>query len=120
MRSFDAFFDLRLNERLSKQSIVRLVISDAITPIWCHTNVETLLCFIVFCYGLTQVHITHIFQGYITDTGAIIQLDGLVQDSSNSSALAMELLQSCTKPSNCPCASIATLKDMGKCIKQIY
>ena len=26
-------------------------------------------------------------------------LDGLVQDCSNSSALAMELLQSCTKPS---------------------
>ena len=28
-------------------------------------------------------------------------IDGLVQDSSNSSALAMELLQSCTKPSIC-------------------
>ena len=27
-------------------------------------------------------------------------IDGLVQDSSNSSALAMELLRSCTKPSN--------------------
>ena len=26
------------------------------------------------------------------------QIDGFVQDSSNSSALAMELLQSCTKP----------------------
>ena len=26
-------------------------------------------------------------------------VDGLVQDSSNSSALAMELLQYCTKPS---------------------
>ena len=31
-----------------------------------------------------------LFEGYI---------DGLVQDCSNSSALAMELLQSCTKPS---------------------
>ena len=28
-----------------------------------------------------------------------IYIDGLVQDCSNSSALAMELLQSCTKPS---------------------
>ena len=28
---------------------------------------------------------------------------GLVQDCSNSSALAMELLQSCTKPSTCSC-----------------
>ena len=27
-------------------------------------------------------------------------IDGLVQDCSNSSALAMELLQSCTKPSD--------------------
>ena len=29
---------------------------------------------------------------------ALDHLDGLVQDCSNSSALAMELLQSCTKP----------------------
>ena len=29
------------------------------------------------------------------------QVDGLVQDCSNSSALAMELLQSCTKPLKC-------------------
>ena len=28
-------------------------------------------------------------------------INGLVQDCSNSSALAMELLQSCTKPSIC-------------------
>ena len=28
-------------------------------------------------------------------------IDVLVQDCSNSSALAMELLQSCTKPPNC-------------------
>ena len=27
-----------------------------------------------------------------------LDIDGLVQDCSNSSALAMELLQSCTKP----------------------
>ena len=30
---------------------------------------------------------------------ANLDIDGLVQDCSNSSALAMELLQSCTKPS---------------------
>ena len=29
----------------------------------------------------------------------VTDIDGLVQDGSNSSALAMELLQSCTKPS---------------------
>ena len=37
------------------------------------------------------------FQRYIQDADSYI--DGLVQDCSNSSALAMELLQSCTKPS---------------------
>ena len=35
--------------------------------------------------------------------------DGLVQDCSNSSALAMELLQSCTKPSICFCFCIWVL-----------
>ena len=33
---------------------------------------------------------------------AAFHIDGLVQDCSNSSALAMELLQSCTKPSIFP------------------
>ena len=33
------------------------------------------------------------------DKGENITFDGLVQDCSNSSALAMELLQSCKKPS---------------------
>ena len=37
-RSFDVFLRLRLNKRLSKQSIVRLVISDAIAPLWRHRN----------------------------------------------------------------------------------
>ena len=32
-RSFDVFFDPGLNERLSKQTVVRLVILDAIAPI---------------------------------------------------------------------------------------
>ena len=35
----------------------------------------------------------------ITNSPEINYIDGLVQDCSNSSALAMELLQSCTKPS---------------------
>ena len=34
-------------------------------------------------------------------------IDGLVQNCSNSSALAMELLQSCAKPSICLCSSLA-------------
>ena len=32
-RSFDVFFDLRPNKRLSKQTMVRLVILDANAPI---------------------------------------------------------------------------------------
>ena len=37
--------------------------------------------------------------GYDADMSSLVKIDGLVQDCSNSSALAMELLQSCTKPS---------------------
>ena len=35
---------------------------------------------------------------YFVELHAVEHADGLVQDRSNSSALAMELLQSCTKP----------------------
>ena len=37
-----------------------------------------------------------------------VQIDGLVQNCNNSSALAMELLQSCTKPSIC-CVTQCTM-----------
>ena len=35
-------------------------------------------------------------------TGSVLQIDGLVQDCSISIALALELLQTCTKSSECP------------------
>ena len=38
-----------------------------------------------------------------------LSADGLVQDCNNSSALAMELLQSCTKPLNCHFKKIAQI-----------
>ena len=38
-----------------------------------------------------------------------IYLDGLVQDCSDSSVLAMELLQSCTEPSICPSTHIGLM-----------
>ena len=42
----------------------------------------------------------HLTQNWLANSGFISNyIDGLVQDCSNSSALAMELLQSCTKPS---------------------
>ena len=43
-----------------------------------------------------------------------LHIDGLVQDCSNSSALALELLQSCTKPSiykNCSSADPVYMQD---------
>ena len=38
------------------------------------------------------------------------RVDGLVQGCNNSSALAMELLQSCTKPSTCLTQALPLLK----------
>ena len=46
------------------------------------------------------MHATQLLQRWIGLAKRIkIYIDGLVQDCSNSIALAMELLQSCTKPS---------------------
>ena len=43
-----------------------------------------------------QVHVMFLVSG-----GFVVNIDGLVQNCSNSSALVMKLLQSCTKPSIC-------------------
>ena len=53
-------------------------------------NLETALDYFIF-------HVCHIWEGRKTITEAY--LDGQVQDCSNSSANALELLQSCAKPS---------------------
>ena len=68
-RSFDVFFDLRLNKRLSTQS----------RGWW----FETLSCPLRRQCNVNEGH----------------HIDGLVRDCSNSSAIAMELLQSCPNPS---------------------
>ena len=47
-----------------------------------------------------------------------VYIDGLVQDCSNSSVLAMELLQSCTKPSTWP-VSIRLCSTVAKCGDQM-
>ena len=44
-----------------------------------------------------------IFLAYGQSKYAASYIDALVQDCSISSALAMEILQSCTKPSICDC-----------------
>ena len=44
-------------------------------------------------------HFLQFFTWLVVTIKLSIQINGLVQDCSNSSALALELLQSCTKPS---------------------
>ena len=51
-------------------------------------------------------------QHYGQITATVLYIDGLVQDCSNSSALAMELLQSCTKPSICAWLEIKLLQPL--------
>ena len=56
---------------------------------------------IVYCiWDLDMVVITELVDTQHLKVESRSNIDGLAQDCSNSSALAMELLQSCTKPSN--------------------
>ena len=57
-----------------------------------------LVCFIVEWFPLWPPE-----RGQFTggSGSSVLKIDGLVQDCSISSALAMEILQSCTKPSKC-------------------
>ena len=47
---------------------------------------------------------------------AVVYIDGLVQDCSNSSALAMQSLQSCTKPLRCARISVVKFPCYLQCI----
>ena len=98
-RSFDVFFELRLKKkRLTKQSRRRWFETPTHSS-WRHYNVSV------------QIHVcaTRPQWGYFTDMQVTnfnhqakwVYINGLMQDCSNSSALAMELLQPCTKPSIC-------------------
>ena len=65
---------------------------------WCHTallNYKHVLC-LVQCLLLLCARAT---AKTVVKNSRLVYIDGLVQDCNNSSALAMELLQSCTKPS---------------------
>ena len=61
-RSFDVFFDLRLNKRLSKQSR-GWWFGTLSCPLWCYCNVESIdpkrewlaKCFIVYWYSVTNL-----------------------------------------------------------------
>ena len=80
IRSFDVSFDLHLNKRLSKQSS-GWWFEMLSRSLWRHCNVGQL-------YDSPTV----------SDVIPKDDIDRLVQDCSNSSALAVEVLQSCTKP----------------------
>ena len=82
--------DPKMNEEMIKANI----------PVWKHHS-------LYYHYDALIIEITYIMN-YITISNNVLTLyfhvpfiDGLVQDCSNSSALAMELLQSCTKPTIC-------------------
>ena len=82
------------------------------------SHVTTLYCFVA-SIRLCGIYWMYAFQRYVGDALFSVErfswalfcvmhceilwsyVDGLVQDCSNSIALAMELLQSCTKPSMC-------------------
>ena len=59
------------------------------------------ICFAGKIKNISTADYYSFFQGYLNETISPQQIDGLVQDCSNSIANAIELLQSCTKPSKC-------------------
>ena len=77
-RSFDIYFDLRVNKRLCKQSW-GWWFETLLCPLWRHSNVNT--------------------GTFINSSPTYASINGLVQDCGISSALAMEILQSFAKAS---------------------
>ena len=79
--------------------------------LWIHLGaLSNQRCSLATGCGITVPNHSKMYRGanrsvctYFLDmcTNRVNHFDGLVQDCSNSSALAMELLQSCTKPSIC-------------------
>ena len=102
-RSFDVFFDLRLNKRLSKQSWGWWFETPS-CPLWRHRNgIRTLYIHMKTwwqgnppCYWFC-VSVIHQLLWFPFTKGC--DFDGFVQERCNSSALAMELRLSCTNPS---------------------
>ena len=77
-----------LNKRLSKQSRGWWFETPSCS-LWRHCNVRCVLC----GYGRVYLYRSVLLRWYHEN-----YIDGLVQDCSVSSALAMEILQSCSKP----------------------
>ena len=108
-QSFDFFFDLRLNKRLSKQSWGWWYETPPCS-LWRHCN-EHISCWnhyivrwignaiVAYCWYPGSACVTRASATIVFNVSFLCQyIDGLMQDCSNSIANAMELLQSCTKP----------------------
>ena len=94
-RSFDVFFYLRPNKRLSKQSRGWWFETPS-RSLWRHCNgvIQTKLTTTKLC-----VYTVHTKHTYNSRYGMHQYIDGLAQERRNSSALAMELRLSCINPS---------------------
>ena len=78
-------YDIRFTRHYDHSGVITVL-----QMAWCPVYLE-----ISWWRGLTGIHL-----GPVSKWGCrIYHIDGLVKDCSNSSVLAMELLQSCTKPS---------------------
>ena len=102
-RNFDVSFDLRLNKRLCKQAWGWWFETPA-WSLWRQRDVRWItmwnLCGPVFLQKCVSICILVLCDRVSLDGGKTQDyFDGLVQDCSNFSVLAMELLQSLTKPS---------------------
>ena len=113
----DAFCDLWIRSTKKQQTITR--ISD--NPVHCHTSItryqwgfgKVLMALHIATYKTgKKFMILPIFLELILCSLFEAYINGLVQDYSNSSALAVELLQSCTKPS-IPCIHYVNLPWSG-------
>ena len=96
------FFDLRLNKRLSKQSW-GWWFETLSRQLWRHRNdgypqPHLVRGIVIVCICMSLWSSLWLFSVCLFDKPSMI-IDGLVQDCSNSIAKALELLQSCTKPS---------------------
>ena len=115
-RSFDVFFGLRLNKRLSKQSW-GWWFETLSRPLWCHSNVDSCYNSPAF-FAMEWNTLRSSFSKLSGVSNSMIRpwsktiillsiktyfqspyIDGLVQERRNSGALAMQIRLSCTNPS---------------------
>ena len=90
MRSFYVFFDLRLNKRLSEQSG-----AGDLSRYRAHYNVTVMVAGANAADGDDWINGRYSASYKVT----VSYIDGLVRDCRISIANALEILQSCTKPS---------------------